>query len=196
MICDPGDAMTLQADDVSADWIDGAKVIHFEAWYLFDDRTWGIWASLARMARQLGITITLDACSASRINAIGAKTFLERIAHVKPDFLLCNESESQALNVTTSVPPGVGCTVIHRGEKPTQVISPRSSREFRLRHVAEAIDSCGAGDSFAAGFCSALVQGADVDDAIHAGHHLASIAVTQNGSLIRMDALSCPLASS
>jgi sugar/nucleoside kinase (ribokinase family) len=193
MITDPGDSLALGRSDIRPDLIHDARVAHFEGWPLFNDKAWMAWVSLARLAKDAGARVTLDACSATRIAEVGRTTFLARVSELAPEFLLCSASEAEVLELSTTVPAGVDCVVIHRGEKPTRIIDRRSTRRVPVSKVTTIVDTAGAGDSFAAGFCSALVDGASVDAAVDAGHRLASIAVSQNGCLIRMDALSAVL---
>lgn len=187
MVSDPGDGMTHHPGDIGAHSIQGANFVHFEGWQLFNDETWTNWTSLSRLAKQAGVSVSLDASSATRIAELGVTTFLTRVAEMAPDVLLCDESEADILGLSTIVPKGIGCVVVHRGEKSTLIIERGTTRHVLPPRVSPIVDTAGAGDSFASGFCSALIEGADLEAAVHKAHYFASIAVSQRGCLIHMN---------
>lgn len=75
--------------------------------------------------------------------------------------------------------------VITQGSESTVLIDGASAKSqiFEVTKLSEdkIVDTNGAGDAFAGGFCGALVAGKSVDEAVHAGHKMGAMCVGQVG---------------
>lgn len=83
-----------------------------------------------------------------------------------------------------------GCqeVVIKRGDKPCEVIEARNEGVKRAQVpavlVEHVVDTCAAGDSFAAGYLAGRLAGHDGEEAAKLGHQLASIVIQYAGAII------------
>lgn len=72
------------------------------------------------------------------------------------------------------------------GARPTLVIHPDGSVEsVPVPPIDDVRDTTGAGDAFAAGFLSALIQGRTTRDAVVVAHSLAADAITRSSRQAR-----------
>lgn len=89
-----------------------------------------------------------------------------------------------------------GCqeVVIKRGSDPCLVVSQLQSAEPHESYIAankvdKVIDTCAAGDSFAAGYLAGRLSGGSESASAELGHHLASIVIQHPGAIIPADAM-------
>lgn len=189
MITDRGAALLLDPADVTAavKAAQGVTHLHLSGYPLLHtgSRPGGL-AALA-VARERGLTTSVDAASAEPLRQLGAQAFLDLVRGV--DLLLCNADEAAVLGgpgpaeaqaaALTAVAADV---VVKRGGDG----AVWASRDGVLRSVAgvrvPALDPTGAGDAFAAGLLTAWCAGADPAAALSAGAALGAAAVQTAGA--------------
>ncbi|MGF1750166.1 sugar kinase [Vibrio cionasavignyae] len=89
---------------------------------------------------------------------------------------------------------GVSELVIKRGHEPCKVVADLQSDVPTASYVAatlvaNVVDTCAAGDSFAAGYLAARLTGESGDDAALLGHKLASTVIQHPGAVIPLGAM-------
>jgi sugar/nucleoside kinase (ribokinase family) len=137
-------------------------------------------AQLIGFAHERGITVSIDASSASLINDFGADTLLELLTELHPTVLLCNAMEAAALGDEID-PTGFGAalTIVKHGAGPAVVIQAgHPPVEVPALTIDNVRDTTGAGDAFAAGLLVALAAGSTPVAAAMLGHHSAARAIS------------------
>ncbi|WP_088329679.1 sugar kinase [Lacimicrobium sp. SS2-24] len=79
---------------------------------------------------------------------------------------------------------GISSVVIKRGSAGATVVWHDKVIEVPAHKVPKVVDTCAAGDAFAAGFLSAWLSGAPVTEAAKAGHRLAARVIQFAGAII------------
>lgn len=89
-----------------------------------------------------------------------------------------------------------GCNevVIKRGSDPCEVVSHLQSSKPRCiyvdaNNIGNVVDTCAAGDSFAAGYLAGRLSGVDEKQSAELGHRLASIVIQHPGAIIPATAM-------
>ena len=72
--------------------------------------------------------------------------------------------------------------VVTQGEKGSNLIDDHGERFIPALMIGEAVDTCGAGDSFGAGLALALFAGAEIDAAVRFGTMVSSVTVMKPGT--------------
>jgi sugar/nucleoside kinase (ribokinase family) len=164
MASDRGAAADLGADALAASWFADCDWLHVSGYMLSRERGAHAAAEAARMAREAGARVSLDAAAATLVEVVGPPRFGARVAEVAPDVLFATAREHAALGGHALAPT----VVVKRGALGCRIL--RDGRETDLPAVpVQAVDSTGAGDAFAAGY---LVGGAQL--ALQAGARCAS----------------------
>lgn len=138
----------------------------------------GALAVLAR-ARADGAVVSVDASSAAPLRAIGPDRFLDWVSGI--DELFANDDEVEALGGEGRILRD--CAVLvhkHGGRGVTWTDGER--RVHVPARTVEAVDSTGAGDSFAAGWLAAAHRGVGVVEALEQAHEVAARVVTTVGA--------------
>jgi sugar/nucleoside kinase (ribokinase family) len=141
-------------------------------------------AALA-LARERGMTVSVDPSSSAPLEAASAQAFLEWVAGV--DLLLPNADEARVL--TGEADPeaaalalaGPGEVVVTLGAEGALWTDGREVVRVAAES-ADVVDTTGAGDAFAAGLLAARLGGADPAAALAAGCRLAARAVASTGA--------------
>ncbi|MEZ9473872.1 sugar kinase [Vibrio splendidus] len=90
----------------------------------------------------------------------------------------------------------LGCQeiVIKRGCEPCKIVQVEQGDVVEsyvsATRVSNVVDTCAAGDSFAAGYLAARLTGESATDAAELGHQLASIVIQYSGAIIPVSAMS------
>lgn len=184
VLVDPGGERTMVASAGAPDWRDlqlqpsPDDIVVFEGWHLFGEDARD-YCELVRRARQAGAMIAVDVCSAAR--AEDPRCHGELLAGLHPDVLLANAAEAAVFGLE---PWGEETTlVVHSGSGPTRVWTGGRVASFAVR-AREPLDTTGAGDTFAAGFLSALAVGQSIADAVALAHLAAGEVVATPGPLL------------
>ncbi|MEY3749499.1 MAG: hypothetical protein RLZZ449_1395 [Actinomycetota bacterium] len=181
MLTDRGSAPDL--DSVEPSVLDGVSALHVPMYSLTSGRLAQTASTLISAAHDRNIVVSIDASSASVLEAFGIAQSLDLIARLQPSVMLSNEDEARVLGLD-ALPRGVEVLVIKRGSRPVLVIDANGRREISIPPAARVVDTTGAGDAFAAGFLTSLTKDRDLDHAVLAGHALAVRALSSPGATL------------
>jgi sugar/nucleoside kinase (ribokinase family) len=123
--------------------------------------------------------VSMDASSASVIQAWGASETCDRIRAWAPDILLCNELEAAVLGGVDGL-RGLArsVTIVKQGPRPALILAAGAEIvEVPAVDDRAVSDTTGAGDAFAAGVLLAAVEGRDWIAAVESGHRSAREAI-------------------
>lgn len=136
-------------------------------------------------ARASGLTVSVDASSEAPLRDLGPETFLGWLE--EGDLLFANAAEAQALTGGTSPEEAVAAlverglvAVVKRGSAGA-LAGAGNGRWSVPAAPADARDTTGAGDAFAAGFLASWTRDRDVEEALRLATRLAARAVTLQG---------------
>jgi len=137
------------------------------------------------LARERGMTVSVDPSSAAPLAAAGARTFLEWVDGA--GLLLPNADEARVL--TGLEDPEAAARALAGPREVVVTLGAAGALWTDGRDVARAaaepatvVDSTGAGDAFAAGLLAARLAGADPAAALAAGCRLGALAVARAGA--------------
>jgi sugar/nucleoside kinase (ribokinase family) len=180
MFPDRGAAVDLAA--VPDEWVADAGIVHAPAYFLQTPGMEAVVAGALERARVLGARTSIDASSAGLIAHLGPDDVLRRLEQLMPDYLFANRDEAATLGLEQRRPVA-RTTVLKNGRDPVVVLHAEGGRgEYPVVPVERVVDTTGAGDAFAAGFLSAVLEGADEADAVAAGSRLAGAVLGRPGS--------------
>ncbi|TET33935.1 MAG: adenosine kinase [Planctomycetota bacterium] len=139
---------------------------------------------ICRQAREVGAKIVFDAGAPGMIN-----NFRQVFDDVLPqvDILFVNEDEAKALTgrepeeAIRELAGGREVTVVKLGGEGSLVMADGKLSRISTTRI-EAVDTTGAGDTYAAGFLYKYIHGADAVTAAHFASHLAAKVVAQIGA--------------
>ena len=158
-------------------WLDGVAVLHVPAYAFVTQPLARTAESMFATARERGILCSVDPSSVTMIDA----RLRELLARVRPDVLLCNRDEADALGVDDDGWAGVRHVVVKQGPAPV-LLRGDVRADVPALLIDGPIDATGAGDAFAAGFLLSLARGASPVDAARTGHEIASKVVRGAGA--------------
>ena len=148
-----GASVGLSPDDLEEGWFREARLLHVPAYSLFVEPIAGAARAAIRLVREARGMLAVDLSSAAGIRAYGPSRMAYVLARLKPEVLFATEAEAATLAVPLESLAQVpvlklgreGCVVFGRTIPAPEV---------------DAVDPTGAGDAFAAAFCSAWLRGA------------------------------------
>jgi len=148
-----GASVGLSPDDLQEAWFRDARLLHVPAYSLFVEPIAGATRAAIRAVREAKGMLAVDLSSAAGIRAYGPSRMAYVLARLKPEVLFATEAEAATLAVPLESLAQVpvlklgrsGCVVFGR-----RIAAPE----------VQAVDPTGAGDAFAAAFCSAWLRGA------------------------------------
>ena len=180
MFPDRGAAVELSA--VPDEWVADAGIVHAPAYFLESAGIESVVVDALEQARKAGARTSIDASSAGVIAHLGPAEVLRRLELLSPDYLFANSDEAALLGLEQSRAVA-RTTIIKNGKDPVVVLGTGGRRsEYAVAPVADVIDTTGAGDAFAAGFLSAVLNGADEAEAVSAGTRLAAVVLGSAGA--------------
>jgi sugar/nucleoside kinase (ribokinase family) len=149
MLVDQGSARQL--DVVDPMWLDDADVLHLTLYSLLDDPIASTSRTMAALARERGVAVSVDVSSVALIEAAGPAEILTLVAELDPAIVFANADEADALGLPA--PVGRAVVVVKRGPDPCVVLS-RDGVTVDVPAIGfdGRKDTTGAGDAFAAGF--------------------------------------------
>ncbi len=181
-----GAAREFSPDELDDRMFKGYGYLHIEGYLL---QCAGVVEKAVEIAEKRGMVVSFDLGSMGIVNNFRSR--VERIVSDFADIVFANEDEAMALTgmrgeeavrVVHSMMRG-DIAVVKQGEKGSVVLQGREL--YRVAAVAaEAVDTTGAGDAYAAGFLYAHSKGADAGRCGKAGSLLASKVVAEVGPKI------------
>lgn len=186
MVPDAGANDALAAGDLPDELFERGGHLHLTGYTLLRESSRPAALAALGLARERGMTTSVDPSSAAPLAAVGPREFLGWVWDV--DLLLPNADEARVLTgedepgraAAALAGPG-GEAVVTLGAEGALWSDGR--REARVGAVpAQAVDTTGAGDAFAAGLIAARLRGAEPDEALAAGCRLAARAIGSPGA--------------
>ena len=180
MFPDRGAAVELSA--VRDEWVADAGIVHAPAYFMETPAMESVVVGALERARKAGARTSIDASSAGLIAHLGPTEVLHRLELLSPDYLFANSEEAALLGLEQ--PSAIArTTIIKNGKNPVVVLGADGRRsEYAVAPVPQVLDTTGAGDAFAAGFLTAVLEGADEAEAVSAGARLAAVILGSPGS--------------
>src|SRR5919201_1731490 len=170
-----GASIGLGPDDLEESWFSDARLLHLPAYSLFVEPIASAARAAIRAVREAKGMLAVDLSSAAGLRAFGPSRMAYVLARLKPEVLFATEAEAATLAVPLDSLAQV--PVLKLGRAGCQVFG----RTIPAPPV-EAIDPTGAGDAFAAAFCSAWLRGAAPIQAAEHGVQAASRSVLVAGA--------------
>ncbi len=187
MLPDRGASNALSPLDLPPDVFTADGHMHLSAYPLLHDSSRAAALAALGMARDVGMSISVDPSSASLLAAAGASQFLEWTGPV--DLCIANLEEARVL-----AGPGTPEELARRlASSPYREVVVKLGADGAIwsdgesvvdvpAAPAKVIATTGAGDAFAAGFLAAWTKGLAPRDALSAGTSTAAAAVAQVGA--------------
>jgi sugar/nucleoside kinase (ribokinase family) len=142
MLSDRGVSTELAPEELEPAWLEGCEWLHVPGYSLARSPL----REAALAAAAVAPRVSVDLSSTGAIEEAGVAAFREALAAAGPEVVFANEAEAEAVG-----PVEAPTLVVKRGARGCAVT--RGGRtEQRPAVAAEAVDSTGAGDAFAAGF--------------------------------------------
>lgn len=187
MLPDSGANTTLAPEDVPREPFRPGAHLHLSGYTLLNEGSRDAGLAAVALAREVGMTVSVDPSSAAPLRRVGVARFLAWTRGV--DLLLANREEAAVLAGTVDphqaaqqlgetygevvVKLGADGALWHRGFISASAPAERS---------VEVVDTTGAGDAFAAGFLASWLLHPEPETALAAGNRLAAQAVGSVGA--------------
>ena len=170
---------------VDDDWLDEVDLFHVPAYGFCAEPVGTTAIDALRRVRAAGGVTSIDASSVGMLESWGRDRIIALLADLAPDHLLANADEAEFLRLLDQ--PGWAARttlVVKRGAAATLVIVPGDEPvEVPVSPVPDVLDSTGAGDAFAAGYLTAVLQGNTPEAAAAAGNVAGGLALSRPGAL-------------
>jgi sugar/nucleoside kinase (ribokinase family) len=178
----PGTIASLKYPQLKMSLLRGHAHLHMTSYFLQSGLRPAV-PKIFRQARTMGLTISFDPNS----DPSGAWNVPVREVLAETDILFVNEAEALQLSRSRSVPRAlktlsqfVSCVVIKRGARGSIAVKDGETISAPGYKV-KAVDTTGAGDSFAAGFVSAYLAGSPIAVCLRAGNACGALTVLKVG---------------
>jgi sugar/nucleoside kinase (ribokinase family) len=193
MLTDLGTAMQLEPDELPMTEVAGSKWLHITG-YLFTGGRMGDAAIAAlERARAAGVKVSFDLGDTFVIDHFGDA--VRRVIDGYTDVLFMNEEEGRALvgsdpvDALAGIAERVDVVVLKLGKRGS-VVQRGAERIPIDAFLVDAVDTTGAGDTYAGGFLYGLSQGWPLEACGRLASAAASLTVSQMGGVVRdVDAL-------
>jgi len=153
-----GASVGLGPDDLEESWFRDARLLHVPAYSLFLEPIASATRAAIHLVRGSKGMLAVDLSSAAGLRAYGPSRMAYVLARLSPEVLFATEAEAETLAVPLE----------SLAQVPVLKLGPAGCRVFGKTITAppvQAVDPTGAGDAFAAAFCSAWLGGAAPLDA-------------------------------
>ncbi len=170
-----GASVGLKREDLRPEWFDGIDLLHVPAYSLFAEPLAAATRAAVGMARLAGARLSVDLSSVAGLLDYGPARMMSELARLKPDLLFATAAEADVMPVRPeSLAP---ITAIKLGAEGALICGRRITS-----HGARVVDPTGAGDAFAAAFCTAFIGGKAPELAGEHAVRVAAAAVTTVGA--------------
>ena len=178
-----GVASDFRKEEILEDEIKNSKILHLEGYTLYNPKLREATIHAMQIAKKHRVKISIDLSDQNMIKNNIQLT--KEVIKDYVDFLFVNEYEAQAL---TGKPAEEAINefkteiaVVKLGEKGSLI--KKGSEIYRIEPVkANAVDTTGAGDSYAGGFLFGLAKGYDIERCGKIGSFISKLVVQQVGS--------------
>lgn len=182
----PGATQNLSLGDVPWERLESARAVHVGGAFLLPRLDGQPMAELLRWARELGAITFVDTAVDGKGNR------LEVLEPILPHVDYFLPSEAEALGMTGSGVPedmaafllarGVGTVCIKLGERGCYVAGAGDEGRYVPAFDVDPVDTCGAGDTFTAGFIAGILNGLDSVGAARLANAVGAMCVTGLGA--------------
>ncbi len=182
----PGATLNLTAADVPAEALTGARALHVGGAFLLPGLDGAPMADLLRRARSGGALTFVD----TAVDGHGNR--LEVVAPILPqvDFFLPSETEARGMTGADDpaamaaflLERGVKAVCIKLGQQGCYVADLRGTGVLVPAFSVVPVDTCGAGDTFTAGFVAGILNGFDLVGAARMANGVGAMCVTGLGA--------------
>lgn len=186
MIPDRGANLRLGVADVEGRLFAPGTHLHLSGYPLLDAGSRAAAVHALGLARDVGMTISVDPASTAPIRAYGAERFLA--ATEGADLLLPNLMEAELLTGCSDPLTAAGelatrycAAVVTCGARGAVWAAGESSGRVSAQ-PADAVDTTGAGDAFAAGLLASWLAGRPLPECVQAGTRAAARAISVVGA--------------
>jgi ribokinase len=197
MVPDTGANASLQVVDLPTDLFVPGSHLHVSGYALLSAPVRPTALAAITLARERGLTVSVDAASAALIRSVGSAQLLSWIGRPTP--LFANAEEAEALSGHIHTRDAARALSFHCGQAVVKLGAKGAiwAEDGRASDVPTTplpvVDTTGAGDAFAAGFLAARLGGIDGLLATRLAHTYAAQAVSQLGGRPRpSDLLATP----
>lgn len=170
-----GASVGLSPSDLEESWFVDANLLHVPGYSLFVEPLASAARSAIRVVRDAGGMLAIDLSSAAGLRAYGPSRMAYVLARLAPELLFATLEEAETLAVPLE----------SLAQVPVLKLGAEGVRVFG-RHITaprvKALDPTGAGDAFAAAFCSAWLHGAAPVEAAERGVQTATQSVLVAGA--------------
>lgn len=190
MLTDLGAAVNLPHIGEFSEVLQDTHVAHFTGYTLLEGPMRSIAINAMAFAKQHGARISLDA--ADPFVVLQTRDLLWSLLHEYVDIVFLNADEASKLTETS---PEEAIHIIHARAGVETVVVKLGGRGSLVMHRGElfqipvykvqAVDTTGAGDSYAGGFLWGTVNGWEPERAGHLASKVASMAVAQVGAVVK-----------
>ena len=177
----PDRAAATELDAVSETDLDGVDWLHVPAYSLVRRPLADISVEAIRIVKEHGGVVSVDASSVAIIEDFGVTRFVEMLKTLNPNVVLCNRDEADLLGVSDAGGlQGVEITVVKDGASDAIALDGSGIvASASAQKLSKVRDTTGAGDAFAAGFITAMMQSSDVGVSLVNGHAVAADVLTR-----------------
>jgi ribokinase len=178
MLADRGANLRLSTVDIDEALAGAPDAVHLHlsGYVLFEEASRTAGRHALRVARERGLTTSVDAASAGPLRRAGGAAFLGWVRGA--DLLLANADEAAVLPAPLTA--YVRYPVVKQAADGARWLAPPPVSA--PADPATVVDVTGAGDAFAAGLLSAWCAGASPEEALRAGNRLGARAVSTPGA--------------
>ena len=190
MLTDLGDSVNLPSIEHFKAVIEGSQVFYSTGYLLLGDPMKSHLLEAAKVAKAAGVKVAFDVADAFVIDLVRdeMKAFIEEYV----DICFLNEAEAKSMtqsddatNAFAMLKDMCETIVVKLGGRGSVVYSKGEMAKADIFKV-KAIDSTGAGDSFAAGFLYAYTAGWPLEQSVRLASRIASETVAQLGAVVRV----------
>ena len=165
----------LRPEEIEESWFQGLDLLHVPAYSLFAEPLAATARRAVEIARASGAVVSVDLSSAAGIRQYGGARLALDLAMLHPELIFASEAEAAEL----------GAPLEGMAKVPVVKLGKRGASVFGRRVPAsrvDAVDATGAGDAFAAAFCSAYLDGATPLEAAGRAVLVGAFAVSRMGA--------------
>ncbi|MGH8938233.1 MAG: carbohydrate kinase family protein [Actinomycetes bacterium] len=187
MLPDAGANATLTADDLPAAAFHPDAHLHLSGYTLLNDGSRDAGLAALALARDRGMTTSVDASSTRLLHQVGTGRFLDWTRGA--GLLLANRDEARALTgrddvreAAAALSSTCGEVVVKHGFRGALWHGGFISASAPAETGLDVVDTTGAGDAFAAGFLASWLLHPEPESALAAGNRLAASVIGRIGA--------------